>query len=602
MKFFLCLIFLSLIGLHAAEGTPTRNQQAYVEGQKGIVGLDLSKMATQDLTASSDTATAIGYQGTHVLRGLTQDTLGERGASKEGNSSQIFFEEFLVESNVRAESQKAAEKDAMTTMLRSGKRISDDPQKYFNRGAVRKVQQRQERVQKTCQISSDFDLKTRISLRYRVPDRIKKDTILTLYYPDYVKKVGSRNDEIGPLGVATKNHKVDINRFRKYACPHFKPVDAVTKQVHPIHCSRIQTFSLVGVVDRKREEIVDRYGERRKPVRLIKIRYTHDTYQGDEQLEDTCWSFKTEGMGEIITKYNCALKSKRCLDRTARKIEELEVHQPCWEEELTYDCGMHINTCKDAEAQGCTPKSKRCIEKVRGVCALWEKTYACLQKTILTRNEAEEGDLPFCWSGSCHELIQEEDQDFGDVASKLAMLQDMQDKLEKDGNTIIGVFKGEEIGCNRHMLNFKDCCGTCKGWGVSMGLNACGADEKALSRRRQQGQCHYVGKYCAEEIPLTGICLRERGVFCCFGSKLGRVFQEKGRAYLGIGWGSPKHPNCRAFTVEEMERIKWEALDLSDVFADVTKNINPSKGQKTFLGKMPAIQAHAEEEGHGVVA
>ena len=91
MKFFLCLIFLSLIGLHAAEGTPTRNQQAYVEGQKGIVGLDLSKMATQDLTASSDTATAIGYQGTHVLRGLTQDTLGERGASKEGNSSQNIF-------------------------------------------------------------------------------------------------------------------------------------------------------------------------------------------------------------------------------------------------------------------------------------------------------------------------------------------------------------------------------------------------------------------------------------------------------------------------------------------------------------------------------
>ena len=55
------------------------------------------------------------------------------------------------------------------------------------------------------------------------------------------------------------------------------------------------------------------------------------------------------------------------------------------------------------------------------------------------------------------------------------------------------------------------------------------------------------------------MCIRWKRSWCVFGSKLGRILQEATRGQLGIGWGS-----CRGFTVAEMERIDFEAVDLSE--------------------------------------
>ena len=49
-----------------------------------------------------------------------------------------------------------------------------------------------------------------------------------------------------------------------------------------------------------------------------------------------------------------------------------------------------------------------------------------------------------------------------------------------------------------------------------------------------------------------------------FGSKLGRILQQQGRAQLGIGWG-----DCRGFTVAEVERIDFDRLDLSEFTEDL---------------------------------
>ena len=49
-----------------------------------------------------------------------------------------------------------------------------------------------------------------------------------------------------------------------------------------------------------------------------------------------------------------------------------------------------------------------------------------------------------------------------------------------------------------------------------------------------------------------------------FGSKLGRILQQQGRAQLGIGWGS-----CRGLTVAEVENIDFARLDLSEFTEDL---------------------------------
>ena len=95
-----------------------------------------------------------------------------------------------------------------------------------------------------------------------------------------------------------------------------------------------------------------------------------------------------------------------------------------------------------------------------------------------------------------------------------------------------------------------------------VGLGNCSEEERSLAEERHTGNTHYLGKRCTRRI--LGICVRRERSWCVFGSKLGRILQEAARSQLGIGWGS-----CRGFTVGEMERIDFEAVDLSEFTEDL---------------------------------
>ena len=128
-------------------------------------------------------------------------------------------------------------------------------------------------------------------------------------------------------------------------------------------------------------------------------------------------------------------------------------------------------------------------------------------------------------------------------------------------------------------MSFKDCCGSGKGWGKSLGLTDCSAEERALKKKRDAGFCHYVGTYCAEKLPLTGICIKKKSTYCCFGSKLLKAFHEQGRPQLRLGWGSAEEPICRGFTIEEIQRIDFSKLDLREVYEELMKKFKPGKMQ-----------------------
>ncbi|MCY4488014.1 MAG: conjugal transfer protein TraN [Deltaproteobacteria bacterium] len=115
-------------------------------------------------------------------------------------------------------------------------------------------------------------------------------------------------------------------------------------------------------------------------------------------------------------------------------------------------------------------------------------------------------------------------------------------------------FRGTRRSCLIRWGGLADCC---KDSGVLVGLAHCTEEERLLAEERHDGNTHYLGKRCARRI--LGVCVRRERSWCVFGSKLGRILQEGVRSQLGIGWGS-----CRGFTVEEMESIDFEAVDLSE--------------------------------------
>ncbi|MDE0097543.1 MAG: conjugal transfer protein TraN, partial [Gammaproteobacteria bacterium] len=81
--------------------------------------------------------------------------------------------------------------------------------------------------------------------------------------------------------------------------------------------------------------------------------------------------------------------------------------------------------------------------------------------------------------------------------------------------------------------------------------------EIELAEERNAGNTHYLGQRCARRI--FGFCIRRERVWCVFGSKLGRILHEQARPQLGLDWSS-----CEGFTVAEVERIDFEAIDLSE--------------------------------------
>ena len=163
------------------------------------------------------------------------------------------------------------------------------------------------------------------------------------------------------------------------------------------------------------------------------------------------------------------------------------------------------------------------------------------------------GQVTYCVGAGCETVRPEANTGFVDATTRLNMAMELGG--EEFDREDMRFFKGTRRHCHIHFGGLANCC---KNSGLLVGLANCSASEKELADERNAGNTHYLGKYCSRKI-IFGICVRRSRAWCVFGSKLGRILQQQGRAQLGIGWSS-----CRGFTVAEIERIDFASLDLSE--------------------------------------
>jgi hypothetical protein len=102
------------------------------------------------------------------------------------------------------------------------------------------------------------------------------------------------------------------------------------------------------------------------------------------------------------------------------------------------------------------------------------------------------------------------------------------------------------------------------GWGTNLGAG-CTKDERTLLENRQKNLCTYVGK---EEKSTIGVTTVVKHHWCCFDNIISKVVQEQGRKQLGLTFGTADAPNCRGLTLDELERIDFQKLDLSEFIQD----------------------------------
>ncbi len=300
----------------------------------------------------------------------------------------------------------------------------------------------------------------------------------------------------------------------------------------------------------------------------VEITFQPPTQESDvnEHIEDTCAPLE-----EKTDLGLCEYADEEVMEGAATKtINGYHVKRDWWKIQRSYRCHFpSLNNCEPYRLKGCDQLGTKCKTMVGDTCAVSEQTFVCRSNVKRLRGEKISGkDLPFCLDGNCSEPTYVEDGDMLEAVSRLAALKEMQGEITADN---LFVFKGNSNSCKRQIVNFKDCCGSGKGWGKSLGLASCSAEEKQLATSRSKKLCHQIGTYCPKKV--LGQCVTKETSFCCFPTKMAKIFHEQGRAQLGIGWGSAKDPECRGFTIQELSRIDFSKLDLQELYADIAKTL-----------------------------
>ena len=76
-----------------------------------------------------------------------------------------------------------------------------------------------------------------------------------------------------------------------------------------------------------------------------------------------------------------------------------------------------------------------------------------------------------------------------------------------------------------------------------------------------------------------------------------RVLQEKAREQLGKSWGWGGSPNCDGFTMDEIKRLRFDLMDLTEAYAEQLKTLkerNKGDAAKQFENER-AVKAKLEK-------
>lgn len=233
-------------------------------------------------------------------------------------------------------------------------------------------------------------------------------------------------------------------------------------------------------------------------------------------------------------------------------------------------CNM-VDTCVNIPSN-CSFQSSKCLSfSDESICNYTQNLYNCATTTTTSTANVTCGSNVYCTNGQCTKV--EADSDSKDFAKSISYLQAL-NQMGKDNDASIDnlkIFTGTKNSCDKDSISYNNCCSD-SGWGQDYLGASCKDSEIQLMKSQEKKLCHYVGSYCSKKIPIIGTCQTTTKSYCCFGSKISRVINEQGKAQLGIGWGSGESPDCRGLTANELQNLKFDTMDLSEIISDITSS------------------------------
>jgi len=250
-----------------------------------------------------------------------------------------------------------------------------------------------------------------------------------------------------------------------------------------------------------------------------------------------------------------------------REIAGKKVFRDIWAKKWLFTCSpAESSPCEEFRKQKAVLVKKQCLQEngETGDCELWEKTYD-LGKLYSAQQKLtyEKGKAPI-WGLNGEFDPPPRDKQSG-LPQVIGIMRSLTDMPLGEGPKIFDltektpIFNGVVHQCNCHLVDeLYDCCENVQAlWPAH-----CDREEIELRTMRDEGRCHRIGSFHNKTL---GIKTSKTKVFCCFPTKLLRVFNEQARKQMGIGWGTPKKPDCRGFSLEQMDgKIDGSTMDFSE--------------------------------------
>jgi len=318
------------------------------------------------------------------------------------------------------------------------------------------------------------------------------------------------------------------------------------------------------------------------PARLVKT----SALDIADHVSETC--------DPVVETGNCESGTPVCTAGSeTRMVNGVPITRECWAWNKPVTCqvaGAESDCTVFENEPNCRRIKSECLAKTdAGQCVHWSDRYRC-EGTKSDKTQSCDA-MTVCAGGYCETVEPEPaDTSFGVTATWLNVLDEMAKDAEKTQSTQeVKVFNGAANTCRVGKLGVLNCCND-TGWGNGI-LGSCTAEEYDLMDRMQAQATHYIGSYCSKRF---FVCLQTKRVYCQFNSKLARVFVEQFREVGGLTWGTTRSsyryvetcqnggdrctytavpiegtgPQCDGISVEQMEAVDMETLDLSEAFAE----------------------------------
>lgn len=280
----------------------------------------------------------------------------------------------------------------------------------------------------------------------------------------------------------------------------------------------------------------------------------------------------------------CSYTSQTCtIKGGTRVINGVKVELPCWQYAQVFTCTKTpaVDNCKVLEDQKCNLQGQKCLDTIAGFCVEYDYQFSCSEKTC-TKQDFKCGKPAFCMDGDCYtsdKQKQPPDQ-MGKDAAIMAAAQDAASHTQKNADGSIEIFAGKRMGCSVAIAGSNNCCGNEHGWNP---VGSCSADEKQLQKLKEKHVVIDNGDFCKNKT--LGVCTSKEHPSCVYDSLMTKDIIEQGvigQLYHGsitAYYGDPENTHCKGITPEQLQKIDFDKIDMSNIEDDIKKHMNvPDSG------------------------